>query len=62
MNKKDVLNYFGSAAKTARALRISSSAVHQWPDALSDRIAYRVELVTNGKLKTQETLRIINDN
>lgn len=55
MLKSDVVNYFGSIAKTARALRISYQAVKKWPEELTDRIAWKVELVTNGALKTNET-------
>ena len=62
MKKTDVITYFGSQSKTAKALRISQAAVHQWPETLTDRIAWRVELVTNGQLKTQETLRKMNGN
>ena len=55
MKKTDVLDYFGSASKAAKALRISPAAVSMWPDVLSDRTAYKIELVTNGALKTEET-------
>jgi len=55
MTKKEVLEHFGSAAKTARALRISRAAVSVWPDVLSESTAFKVELVTNGILKTDET-------
>jgi hypothetical protein len=57
MKKTEVIEYFGSAAKTARALRISRAAVCLWPDELSDRTAFIVELATHGALKTDETLR-----
>lgn len=57
MKKKDVIDYFGSASATARALRISRQALHSWPEELTERIAFRVELATYGKLKTKETIR-----
>jgi transcriptional repressor of cell division inhibition gene dicB len=60
MKKKDVIRYFGSAAKTARALRISRGAVSLWPEVLSDAQAYKVELATKGDLKTDETIRLLN--
>ena len=60
MKKVDVINYFGSAAKTARALRMSRAAVCLWPEELSEAQAYKVELVTSGKLKSDETIRILN--
>jgi len=58
MTKNDVIEHFGSAAKTSRAMRISRAAVCLWPDVLSDSMAYKVELVTNGALKSDETLAI----
>ena len=60
MTKKEVIEYFGSASNTARALRISRSAVCLWPDVLSESIAYKVELASGGGLKTKETLRLLN--
>lgn len=57
MKKTDVIEYFGGASATARALRISRQALYKWPEELTERIAFRVELATNGKLKTQETIR-----
>ena len=60
MTKKEVFNHFGSAAKTARALRISRAAVCLWPDTLTDAVAYRVELASNGALKSDETKRLLS--
>jgi hypothetical protein len=60
MKKEDVIEYFGSAAKTARAMRISRAAVCLWPDVLGDHVAFKVELVSGGKLKCDETLRTID--
>jgi len=57
MKKSEVIKYFGGVNATARALRILPQAVSKWPDELTDRIAFRVELVTGGMLKTNETLR-----
>lgn len=55
MTKKEVIEFFGSKAATARALRISYQSVRQWPDVLPDRIGYRVELATKGRFKTKES-------
>ena len=57
MKKSEVIEYFGSAARTARAMRISRAAVSLWPDELGDNVAFKVELVTGGRLKSDETLR-----
>ena len=61
MKKSEVIEYFGSAARTARAMRISRAAVTMWPDELGDYVAFRVELVTGGQLKSDETLRLEAD-
>jgi len=56
MLKKDVIEYFGGLAQTARALRIHENSVRRWSDVLTDNIQYKVELVTKGKFKSRETL------
>ena len=56
MKKSEVIEYFGSAARTARAMRISRAAVTMWPDELGDNVSFKVELVTGGQLKSDETL------
>lgn len=58
MKKEEVLNYFGGVSATARALRITHSAVSQWKDELTGSIAFKVELVSNGHFKTEETKRL----
>ena len=61
MKKSEVIKYFNGVNATARALRIRPAAVSKWPDELTDRIAFRVEIVTGGLLKTNETLRFEAD-
>ena len=56
MKKTDIIKHFGGINETARALRISPAAVSQWDEELSDRIGYKVELATQGKFKTRETI------
>jgi hypothetical protein len=58
MKKIDVLAHFGSVGAVSRALRISHAAISKWGDDVPDSSAYVVELVTNGALKTDETLRM----
>jgi transcriptional repressor of cell division inhibition gene dicB len=50
MLKTDVITHFGSPAATARALGITKSAVSQWGDNIPERMAYRVQTVTDGVL------------
>lgn len=61
MKKSEVIEYFGSAARTARAMHISRAAVSLWPDVLGDNVSFKVELVTGGNLKSDETLRFEAD-
>ncbi|MBQ7626686.1 MAG: hypothetical protein IJS87_06515 [Rhodocyclaceae bacterium] len=42
MEKSDAVKNFGSVAKLARAVGVTSSAVSQWPRTLPPRIADRV--------------------
>ena len=57
MQKKEVIEYFGNQAKTAKALNISKTAVCKWPERLSDLLSYRIEVITGGALKSDETIR-----
>lgn len=53
MKKEDVINYFGSPSKTAKALKISRQAVSQWPEIIPPIMAHLVELVSKGELKDE---------
>ena len=62
MKKLDVIEYFGSAGKVAKALRINPSAITRWGDDVPEQTAFTIELLTKGALKTDETLRILELN
>lgn len=51
MRKKAVLKHFGGPVNTARALGIKHQAVSQWKELVPWRTAYRIEELTEGKLK-----------
>jgi len=51
MKKDDVIKYFGSQAKTARALGISRQAVNRWSGTVPPIMAHLIRLITNGELK-----------
>jgi hypothetical protein len=57
MTKEDVIKHYGSAAKASKALRITRGAISHWPSGveLTLRIAWRIELATNGALKAGES-------
>lgn len=50
MLKTDVIRYFGSATKTARALGISKSAVSHWPEIVPAIRALQIAYITGGVL------------
>ena len=51
MKKKDVIEFYGSAAEAGRKLGISRAAVGQWPDIVPSLRAYQIQAVTRGKIK-----------
>ncbi|AUZ81306.1 MULTISPECIES: Cro/CI family transcriptional regulator [Aeromonas] len=54
MKKLDVIAYFGGVTKTAKALGISKSAVSLWGEEIPYGRACQVQLLTKGKLKTEQ--------
>ncbi|MCZ8808192.1 Cro/CI family transcriptional regulator [Escherichia albertii] len=55
MYKKDVIDHFGTQRAVAKALGISDAAVSQWKEVILEKDAYRLEIVTAGALKYQES-------
>lgn len=51
MHKDDVIRYFGSVSKSAKALGISKQAVSKWPETVPPVRQYHIELITGGALK-----------
>lgn len=56
MLKKAVREYFGSQHAISLALGLSDSAVSQWKEIIPEAAALKIERITKGKLKYQETL------
>lgn len=50
MKKVTAIKHFGSAAKLAKALGISKSAVSHWEEEIPELRAYQLESLTNGGL------------
>jgi hypothetical protein len=54
MRKNDVLKHFdpegGTLQKTADALGITKSAVSQWDDVIPEGMAYKIQVMTAGRL------------
>ena len=62
---KDALNYFseagddtnrGARTKLADALGVTSGAVSQWGELLPQGQAYKLQVITKGKLKVNPSL------
>ena len=64
MYTKEVIEHFGGPEfnedgsknehrlrKTAYALGLSTQAIYLWGDIVPEKTAYRIETITNGKLK-----------
>jgi DNA-binding transcriptional regulator YdaS (Cro superfamily) len=51
MKKADVLQYFGTESKVAKALGIKQPSVNEWGENIPQLRAYQLERITNGKLK-----------
>lgn len=56
MYKKEVIEYFGSKTKTAKALGITHSAVCYWKEIIPELSAIKLEKITNRALKYDENL------
>lgn len=51
MRTADVIEHFGSKAKTARALGVGRAAVTKWGDQVPPLRAAQIQRLTRGKLK-----------
>jgi DNA-binding transcriptional regulator YdaS (Cro superfamily) len=56
MLKQECLDHFGSCKAIAQALRISESAVSQWGIAVPEGTAYKLQVLTGGKLQVNTAL------
>ena len=51
MLKQDVVKFFGGVTRTSEALGVKHQAVSQWGRVVPERMAYRAERASKGKLK-----------
>ena len=58
MKTKTAIQYFGSAKALADALGLTKGAVSHWGDVVPERNALKLERITNGALKYQESFYI----
>jgi DNA-binding transcriptional regulator YdaS (Cro superfamily) len=55
MRTADVIKFYGTQTKVAKVLKIGKSAVNQWPEFVPEGKARRLEKITRGKLKVDES-------
>lgn len=53
VRKTEVKKHFGSLDAIARALSITKSAVSQWPERVPQGAAYKLQVITGGKLRVR---------
>ena len=56
MFKKDVVQYFGNQSRTAEALGITHQYVSLWPEIVPELWAWKIQGITDGKLKVDRSL------
>lgn len=56
MLKKDVKRHFKTLDAIAKALRITKSAVSQWPEIVPKGAAYELQVITGGVLTVDASL------
>lgn len=54
MKKSEAILYFGNQIKLARYIGVSKSLVSKWGDTIPAVWAYRLEKLTDGKLKADD--------
>lgn len=54
MNKKDVIEHFGSVRATAEAFGLTTQAVYKWPQRVPELIAIRADRLSNHALEYDE--------
>ena len=56
MKTEEVINYFGSCTKAAKALGITKQAVSRWGEYPPACRQYHIEVATQGYLRVEESL------
>lgn len=51
MKKQDAIEHFGGESRIAEILGVSRQAVNQWPEIVPEGQAYKLQVITDGKLR-----------
>lgn len=54
MTKQEALAHFGTVAKLAKALGISTQAIYDWPEKVPALRQFQIERITNGQLQAED--------
>jgi transcriptional repressor of cell division inhibition gene dicB len=60
MKKSDAIQHFGSVKKLADALGLWPQTVYLWKDEVPDLIAYKLYVITGGKLELGENIVVLH--
>jgi hypothetical protein len=60
MRKKTAIQHFGTELEIARALKISRQAVNKWPAIVPEGAAYKLQVLTGGRLQVDQSCYISN--
>ena len=62
MKKTDVIRHFGGTQTSAAlALGITKSAVSQWDEIIPEGMAYKIQVMTAGRLRVDPALYVKRD-
>ena len=56
MKKDDAVSFYGTDAELARVLDITRQAVGKWGDVIPEGVAYKLQVLTGGRLKVDTSL------
>lgn len=56
MLKSTAVKHFGSCAAVARAIDRWSSAVVAWPEIVPEGMAYKIQVITKGRVRVDPSL------
>jgi len=56
MTKQEAVTHFGSVAKLAEALGITTQAIYDWPETVPPLRQFQLERITGGILKAQDQI------
>ena len=56
MTKQEAVTHFGSVAKLAEALGITTQAIYDWPETVPQLRQFQLERITGGQLTAKDQI------